>query len=119
MRVILSLRDLRETDLRAVPDVGGGWKVYEQGDVLPDLGWPAAAPALQLDVQAFRERFTDAELGAILSIADVRVKALLAKLYTRQEPIDMSPGGTAQQGLDLLQSLGLLTPARRAVIGAV
>jgi hypothetical protein len=91
------------------------WTLYDPGDVLPSLG--SQAQGNFLSVQDFRDRFTDAEIDAIIAHTNAGVRRWLSKLYTRREPLDMTPGGLVQNALDLLVTLNLLTPARRAVIG--
>lgn len=83
------------------------------GDDIPQDASPAERT---LSVQDFRSRFTDAELAGVVSSADVAVKVLLVKLQTRAD-VDLADPQIAA-GLDLLVSKGLLTAARRAVIGA-
>lgn len=114
MRFVESLVDVPPDALRADVQSDGRWKVYESGDDLPAV--PALPEPRTLSVQDFRSRFTDAELAGVVSSADVAVKVLLVKLQTRAD-VDLADPQIAA-GLDLLVSKGLLTAARRAVIGA-
>lgn len=78
-------------------------------------------PAPPLSAAAFRARFTDAEMGAILMLAyagagDVHAAMLLLKLQTSSE-IDAA-SAEAQAGLAYLTARGVLAAGRAAEIAA-
>jgi hypothetical protein len=115
MKTVQTQADIPRDAIRADLRADGSWLVYMLGDQLPEI---AAAPeAVTLTAQQFRDRFTDAELAAMVSSADTGVKLLVLKVQTA-DPFTMD-NATVQAGLDYLQSKGILTAERRAVIGSL
>lgn len=72
------------------------------------------APWREIPTQAFRARFTDAELVAIATSADAAVKVLVLKIATRAT-VDLADPQTAE-GVDLLIAKGLVQAGRRAAL---
>ncbi len=71
-------------------------------------------PVREITAQAFRSRFTDAELAAIVSSNDAAVKVLVLKIATRTT-VDLADPQTAE-GVDLLIAKGLVQAGRRAAL---
>lgn len=94
---------------------------WRRQEPIPDLQELAALPALAevvtVTAQQFRDRFTDAELAAMLASADMGVKILVLKIQTA-DPFPMDRP-SVQQGLDYLVSKGILTEPRRAAVGSL
>lgn len=72
-----------------------------------------------ISVEAFRDRFTSAELKAIASSSDADIKYALLKLSTKEATslLDLDKDEVVNTMAKLV-SLGLITPARSAIITA-
>jgi hypothetical protein len=72
-----------------------------------------------ISVETFRDRFTSAELKAIASSTDADIKYVLLKLSTKEASslLDLDKDEVVNTMAKLV-SLGLITPARSAVITA-
>ena len=109
--------DLKPTDFPAIYTSvsGDSTTLYYEGDTLPAFPKPPANPAPMVTSQEFRDRFTDAELTAMLASADANVKLLVLKVTTADPfPLDKT---SVVQGLAYLKTVGILTEARRLAIG--
>lgn len=79
------------------------------GDILVVIG------ARQITPKEFRDKFTPAELGAIIASTDVGVRVLLYKISTTGDSVDLD-SVDVQNGLLYLQAKQLLTDTRRTAI---
>lgn len=72
-----------------------------------------------ISIETFRDRFTSAELKAIASSTDADIKCALLKLSTKEafSLLDLDKDEVVNTMAKLV-SLGLITPARSAVITA-
>ena len=117
MRLVDSPKNAPPEAVLCSPADGGRWRVYLPGDAdIPQfLTSPPEPAAVTLTAQQFRDRFTDAELAAMVSSTDTGVKLLVLKVQTA-DPFPMD-NATVQAGLDYLVSKKILTAERRAVVG--
>lgn len=90
--------------------------VYTEPDSLAHI-IPSATRFIS--VETFRDRFTSAELKAIASSTDADIKYVLLKLSTKEASslLDLDEDEVVNTMAKLV-SLGLVTPARSAVITA-
>lgn len=92
--------------------------LYYEGDVVPELEVAVSAPVRYATAQEYRDRFTQAELLAMLASTDPMVNLLVLKVTTAPpEGIDLLSAAVAQ-GLAYLVSQGILTADRPDVIVA-
>jgi len=101
--------------LTARGNADGTVTLYYPGDDIPPLPVVEASTSVTLTAQQFRDRFTDAELAAMVSSTDTGVKLLVLKVQTA-DPFPMD-NATVQAGLDYHVSKKILTAERRAIIG--
>lgn len=106
--------------LRALVTSDGAYAAMTPDDAEAALNAATVATAgsAMLAPDEFVDLFTPAEFVAIEASADPIVRKLVFRLRTRQAPLDLA-SATVQQGIGYMASIGLLTPQRAAVIGAV
>lgn len=86
--------------------------VYTESDI------PVVEMSRIIPAYAFRDRFTDKEMDAILDLAysgDKVARVLLLKLQTANDGIDLS-SQTTLDGLNYLLSKSVITPERKIEI---
>lgn len=93
----------------------GTVSLYYEGDEIPPTPVTETSTARIVTAQEFRDRFTDAELSAMLASSDATVKLLVLKIQTA-DPFPMDKPAV-QQGLDYLVAKGIISAARRSVVG--
>lgn len=81
----------------------------------PDI--PVKIPKRDIDVEEFRDRFTDAETDAMINLAygmtgEAIARKLLFRLQTTKNPINLD-GVKVVTGMQYLVNKGVLTSARR------
>jgi len=120
MRTLDSISEVM-ADLRVNPDIN--WYAQENGKYngyLPTETQPSAptvAPTAMIGIWEFRNRFTTAELQALLNKAydgDAMVRLLLLKIQTASD-IDLLSSSVID-GVNYLKTVGVLTVERTAAI---
>jgi hypothetical protein len=69
-----------------------------------------------ITTEAFRDRFTPAELLAIVASSDAQVKYALLKLSTKEQPLVDLDNAEVIATMDRLVTLSLVTAARKTAI---
>ena len=69
-----------------------------------------------ITTEAFRDRFTPAELLAIVASADAQIKYALLKLSTKEQPLVDLDNPEVIATMDRLVTLSLVTAARKTAI---
>ena len=69
-----------------------------------------------ITTEAFRDRFTPAELLAIVASADAQIKYALLKLSTKEQPLIDLDNPEVIATMDRLVTLSLVTAARKTAI---
>lgn len=69
-----------------------------------------------ITTEAFRDRFTPAELLAIVASADAQIKYVLLKLSTKEQPFLDLDNPEVIATMDRLVTLSLVTAARKTAI---
>ena len=69
-----------------------------------------------ITTEAFRDRFTPAELLAIVASADAQIKYALLKLSTKEQPLIDLDNAEVIATMDRLVTLSLVTAARKTAI---
>ena len=69
-----------------------------------------------ITTEAFRDRFTPAELLAIIGSADAQIKYALLKLSTKEQPLIDLDNPEVIATMDRLVTLSLVTAARKTAI---
>lgn len=77
---------------------------------------PASASTREITTEAFRDRFTRAELLGVVSSSDTAIKCALLKLSTKERPVISLDNPEVVATVDRLVTLGLLSPSRAAAI---
>lgn len=77
---------------------------------------PPAVSQRIITTEAFRDRFTAAELLAVVSSSDAQIKYALLKLSTREQPIIDLDNPEVATIMARLVTLGLITSARSTAI---
>ena len=69
-----------------------------------------------ITTEAFRDRFTSAELLAIVASSDAQIKYALLKLSTKEQPLIDLDNAEVIATMDRLVTLSLITAARKTAI---
>jgi hypothetical protein len=69
-----------------------------------------------ITTEAFRDRFTPAELLAVVASADAQIKYALLKLSTKEQPLVDLDNPEVIATMDRLVTLSLVTAARKTAI---
>lgn len=69
-----------------------------------------------ITTEAFRDRFTSAELLAIVASSDAQIKYALLKLSTKEQPLIDLDNAEVIATMDRLVTLSLVTTARKTAI---
>ncbi|MBK8113505.1 MAG: hypothetical protein IPK44_02680 [Candidatus Accumulibacter sp.] len=77
---------------------------------------PPAVSQRIITTEAFRDRFTTAELLAVVSSSDAQIKYALLKLSTKEQPIIDLDNPEVATIMARLVTLGLITSARSTAI---
>ena len=85
-------------------------RVYTGADASP------VVPQRIITTEAFRDRFTSAELLAVVSSSDAQIKYALLKLSTKEQPIIDLDNPEVATIMARLVTLGLITSARSTAI---
>lgn len=86
--------------------------VYTEADAEKHL--PAVSRVIT--TEAFRDRFTPAELLAIVASADAQIKCALLKLSTKEQPLIDLDSPEVIATMDRLVTISLVTAARKTAI---
>lgn len=119
MQTYTRLIDVPASALLVQMQSDGTALAYFEGDELPlQPPNPPPVPTRFVTAQEYRQRFSQAELLALLASTDAGVKLLVLKVSTAPpEGIDLL-SQTVSQGLAYLVAQGILAPARPAQIVA-
>ena len=85
-------------------------RVYTGADAPPEVSQRI------ITTEAFRDRFTSAELLAVVSSSDAQIKYALLKLSTKEQPIIDLDNPEVATIMARLVTLGLITSARSTAI---